>query len=87
MNVLECVECLDEASTKWRTNGQSGSRCGIDKYEFLRHRLSKSSLFKIPQSPEILVATGLTKHEPDFKSLVEENELMGLKFVELWSAG
>lgn len=85
MNVLLCADCLDEASTKWRTTRESGVRCGIDKYEFSKESLPNSSLFKIPQSPEIMVVTGLFEPELDFKSIVERNGLTGLKFVELWS--
>lgn len=85
MNVLLCVDCLDEASTKWRKTREGGPRCGIDKYEFSKERLPNSSLFKIPQSPEIMVVTGLFEPELDFKSVVERNGLTGLKFVELWS--
>ena len=86
VNVVECVDCLDEASTEWRTSGESGVRYGINKYEFSKVRFSDSSLFKIPKSPEIMVVSGLAEAESDFKSIVERNGLTGLKFQELWSA-
>lgn len=86
MNVLECVDCLDETATHWRVSKHSGIRYGIDKYVFSKDRLSAANIFTIPQSPEIMVATGLGSSTPTFKSIVDRNKLTGLKFRELWSS-
>jgi hypothetical protein len=84
LNVLECVNMLDEKNTVWDYY-PDGGRGRILKYSFFKNRLSESSLFKIPQTSkaEILTYSGVKDCEDEFYSLYHNNNLTGLIFEEL----
>ena len=88
VNVLECVNCLDEDKTKWAYGKRTNARIGIDEYFFYADRFSESTLFKIPETAlgEVLTVSGIKDPEDEFKSLVESAGLKGILFEELWSS-
>jgi hypothetical protein len=87
LNVLECVNCLDQQRTKWILGKTTNARIRIKEYHFEASRLSESTLFKIPEtaSAEILTVTGLKDPDDEFKSVVERHGLEGILFEEVWS--
>ena len=84
LNVLECVNALDEDHTKWDYY-DDGSRGRILEYAFHK-RFSESSLFKIPQTckGEILTYSGLKDNDDEFKSLYEKLNFTGLLFDKVF---
>jgi hypothetical protein len=85
MNVLECVDCLDNEKTKWQVDQKTGRRLQIEEYSFVPERFAESTLFKLPKRRVLLTVTGLKDLKYDFKSIVEREGLTGLEFEELWS--
>jgi hypothetical protein len=87
MNVLECVNCLDEHNTKWVLGKTTNAKIRISEYHFYPNRFSESTLFKIPETAmgEVLTVSGLKDPEDEFKSIVEHEGLEGIIFEELWS--
>lgn len=87
VNVLECVNCLDEQKTKWVTGKTTGAKIRIADYHFNKERLSESTIFKIPETAlaEILCVEGLKDPADEFKYQVDSRRLKGLRFEELWS--
>lgn len=88
LNVLECVNCLDQGATEFRRSPRTGERIGIVRYEFHADRLDESSIFKIPETSrgEVLVYEGLKDPEDEFKHLVEAAGLKGLVFELIWES-
>jgi hypothetical protein len=82
LNVLECVNCLDEGRSDFDSD-RARSR-----YVFLPERLSGSTLFKVPRTAaaEILTVEGRPGNDPEeeFEPLVEANNLTGLVFELVW---
>ncbi len=87
INILECVNCLDEQKTEWVLGKTTKARIRISEYQFHASRFSESSLFKIPETAlgEVLTVSGMKDPEDEFKSIVEREELEGILFEELWS--
>ncbi len=87
LNVLECVNSLDQQMTKWVIGERTGAKIRILEYHFHKERFSESTIFKIPETylSEILCASGMKDPEDEFKSRVEAYGLTGLKFEMLWS--
>jgi hypothetical protein len=87
MNVLECVNCLDQEKTQWVYGKRTNARIGIKEYHFHAHRFSESTLFKIPETArgELLTVSGLKDPDDEFKSVVEREGLEGIIFEEVWS--
>jgi len=79
LNVLECVNALDNKRTEKTT--------WITKYYFHSSRFSESSIFKIPE--ETVSVLSLERDgcpECEFKACVEANGLTELIFEELWNS-
>jgi hypothetical protein len=87
VNVVECLDCLDEQRTNWILGETTGARIRIEHYHFDPSCLSTSTLFKIPQTAkaEVLTVTGVKDPSLEFKTIVERQGLMGLNFEKLWS--
>lgn len=75
MNVLEIVDCLDVANSEISRNGVTGNVSWIHRFSFKRDKLRGKHLFKIPEAPSLFVFVS-----DDFKRIVEEHNLRGLKF-------
>jgi hypothetical protein len=84
LNVMECVNLIDDQKTQWLYEKGSGP---IKKYAFHAARLTESPLFKIPETckSEILTCEGLKDADDEFKGRVERLRLRGLIFEEVWS--
>ncbi len=84
INVLECVNALDENSTKWDIY-DDGSRGRILDYTFHKDRVSESTLFKIPQTSksEILTYSGIKDEYDEFMRLYQKLGFTGLVFDKL----
>lgn len=88
LNVLDCVDALDEARTKWKKNEHSGARTGIGVHEFYENRIPEVPLFKIPQTSraDIYTCSGLKDPDDEFKSAYEAAGFTGLIFDHVWSS-
>jgi hypothetical protein len=88
LNVMQCVNCLDQDKTEWEIGETTGKPIRIEKYAFHGSRLPESSIFKIPETRrgEILCYEGVKDPDDEFKPFVERHEITGLKFTELWSS-
>jgi hypothetical protein len=87
LNVLNCVDCLDEQRTKWRVGKKNKTRFAIDEFQFIPERLPDSMLFRIPKNVALFTVVGHPKARAEFKTIVEREGLTGLKFDEVWSEG
>jgi hypothetical protein len=87
VNVLECVNCLNDSETEWIIGKTTGARIGIRKYAFYKQRFSESTLFKIPEraAGEVLTLSGIKDAEDEFKTIVENEGLKGIMFQNIWS--
>jgi hypothetical protein len=87
LNVLECVNCLDNERTTWITGKTTGAKIRIVDYYFNKTQFSESTLFKIPETAmsEILCIEGFKDSEDEFRAQVEAQGLKGLDFEVLWS--
>ena len=88
LNVVECVNCLDEGASTLRYGYPGRTPIGVEQYEFHVDRLSESTLFKIPQTSraEVLTVEGLKDAHDEFKPVVERAGLRGLEFDLLWES-
>jgi hypothetical protein len=87
VNVLQCVNCLDEQNTEWVLGKTTNAKIRIKEYHFHANRFSESTLFKIPETAlgEVLTLSGVKDPKDEFKSLVERQGLQGIIFEEVWS--
>jgi hypothetical protein len=86
VNVTECINVLDERSSK-RDTYPDGSPARILEFAFHPRRFTETPLFKIPETCkiDILSVEGLKDAEDEFKGRVEKLGLTGLLFVQLWT--
>ena len=80
LNVTYVIDALDKKRSVYPPDMPDMIR----KYVFHADRLDYS-LFKIPETREILTVEGLASPDDEFKPLVEKHGLKGLRFDELWS--
>ncbi len=87
LNVLECVDALDQDRTQWIYGETTGAKIKIEQYHFYSNRLGESVLFKIPETSraEVLLVEGLRDAEEEFRFIVAQNNLKGLIFEEVWN--
>jgi hypothetical protein len=86
LNVTECKDCLDHDATEWVLGKTTGAKINIKRYVFKPNRLPESTIFKIPERlAHIFVAEGRFDPDEEFKHRVEEENLKGLLFEEIWS--
>jgi hypothetical protein len=57
----------------------------IEEFQFDPTRFDRHTLFKLPKRAGLLTVDGLGRADPEFKALVENGGLTGLKFEEIWS--
>ena len=86
LNVLECVDCLNEKATHFDTYSD-GSRGRILKYSFHLDKIQKSNLFKIPETSktEILTYLDPKDNEEGFIDLYKKLGFKGLVFKRVFS--
>jgi hypothetical protein len=86
LNVLECINALDENRTKWKLY-ENGARGRILEYAFYINRLPESSIFKIPETSktEIFTYSGIKDPLDEFYHLYMQHDMQGLVFEEVYS--
>ncbi|NOK60516.1 MAG: hypothetical protein GFH27_549297n115 [Chloroflexi bacterium AL-W] len=86
-NVINCIDCLDQESTTWAIDPTTSVRIRPKKYVFHANRFTEARLFKIPETcrGEILVLDRDQGGDEEFRSAIEQAELKGLIFEELWN--
>jgi hypothetical protein len=86
VNVIECVNALDESRSK-RDVYPDGSPARILEFAFHSRRFTETPLFKIPETCKIHILTieGMKDQDDEFKGRVESLGLQGLEFDLLWS--
>ena len=78
-NITECVDCIDEAATKWQVFSTGRRICLVPQFDF--SLLPESSLFKIPECPTNIYCW--ERHgdpEGEFKACYEKHKLKGIHF-------
>lgn len=83
LNVLVCINCLDEARTKWVE--YDGVRAYPEKYVFHSNRFSESCIFKIPETYRSEVLALDREDGEGFVDALVENQIMGYQLELLWS--
>lgn len=80
MNVINLLDALDEEKSEFKRYS-SGKIMYCTKYVFREDIIRNIHIFKIPQFPktDILVTEGFVK-------LVQDNNLKGFEFEELWDS-
>jgi hypothetical protein len=85
LNVTECMDCLNHECTEWVLGKSTGAKIDIKRYAFKADRMPESSIFKIPNRlASIYVTEGRYDPEDEFKARVEQINLNGLLFEEVW---
>ena|SRR5215218_5233707 len=86
LNVTECVNCLDHERSKFLA-GRSGRKLMPLKFAFHKNRFEESSIFKIPEMRSIILCLERDGDpELELKAAVEEHDLKGLTFEQLWTS-
>jgi hypothetical protein len=83
LNVLQCVDCLDEARTGWREF--EGIRLAPERYVFDPDRLPTSRLFKIPQTRRAEVLILDREDGKGFVDALVEHHIEGYELELLWT--
>jgi len=86
INVIGYVDCLDKQKTEWYIDEDSGKKLYVERYGFVKDRLPNLNLFKIEESSFILLTVDREDGTENLKSIVEENQLTGLRFELLWES-
>ena len=81
LNVLKELDCLDKENTLYGENGDTAG------YQFLPEKLTDSTLFYVPRTASIFTVVGRPNAGVEFKTLVEQEGLTGLRFEEVWWEG
>jgi hypothetical protein len=85
LNVLKCIDALDQEKTRFRDDEQPGASHEIVRYAFRPERFVETSLFKIPETNQIFVLEGANDFEMEFREAVTMANLRGLIFTEIWN--
>jgi len=87
LNVIECINMLNQKDTEWEINRVSGIKVWINKFSFHPDRVLESTLFKIPETyrAEILTYADVIDPEDEFYYQYQKSGLKGLIFEKLWS--
>jgi uncharacterized protein YwqG len=80
VNVIKELDCLDQKNTIWKKGNNV-------KYQFIPEKLTDSTLFMVKGTGGLFTVVGRPGAEVEFKTLVEQAGLTGLKFEEVWSDG
>jgi hypothetical protein len=85
VNVLKCIDALDQEKTVFRVSTRPTAYREIQRYAFRPERLVETSLFKIPETNQIFVLEGTNEFELEFREAVTHAGLQGLLFREIWN--
>ncbi|MGD0832098.1 MAG: YwqG family protein [Terracidiphilus sp.] len=81
LNVLKELDCLDRDNTLY---GESSGTAG---YQFHPEKLTDSPLFTVKWTGGLFTVVGRPNAGVEFKTLVEQEGLTGLRFEEVWWEG
>lgn len=81
VNVLKKLNCLDT------DNSLYGESSGTAGYQFLPEKLTDSPLFTVKWTGGLFTVVGRPNAGVEFKTLVEQEGLTGLRFEEVWWEG
>ncbi len=86
INVLDCVNALDQEKSVWSISKRTGKRLTLKQYSFHKDRIPETPLFKIPETcrGHILTFSGMKDPEDEFISRYQQADLQGLLFEEVW---
>ena len=90
LNVTECINAIDpsvvDRSVYWNEELKRQMPGSIKKYAFHSHRLSGSTIFKIPEEVTACPFThsGWVAEEDDFYIMYRKSGLTGLQFEKVW---
>lgn len=79
INVLQILDCLDFERSEFTRFKSTGGIRSIVKYEFRANCIGGIPIFKLP-----ILNSIRTFVTDEFKQLVEDNNLTGLKFRKVW---
>jgi len=87
LNVLECVNMLDDKKTKWDYY-ENGDKGRILNYSFYINRFPESSILKIPETSKVDVLTysEVKDSQDEFYYLYKHHNLTGLVFEEVYKS-
>jgi hypothetical protein len=85
LNVLECINCLDEVRTTWGQYKNGVRKPLPEKYVFHRNRFSESCLFKIPETHLVDVLVVDREDGEGFIDALLEHRISGYELELLWS--
>ncbi len=78
LNILTCVNCVDEEASEWLIDPKSGKRITLKKPVFRRGFLATSSIFKVPQQPGSVYVWD--DENEGFFFEYQSNKMTGLRF-------
>ena len=79
INVLKILDCLDHERSEFTYFKSTGGIFSIRKFEFKPDCIGETPIFKLP------ILNSISTYVTDeFKQLVEDNNLTGLKFYKVW---
>jgi uncharacterized protein YwqG len=81
LNVLKKLDCLDTENTLY------GEKTGTAGYQFHPEKLTDSPLFTVKWTGGLFTVVGRPNAGVEFKTLVEQGGLTGLRFEEVWCEG
>lgn len=81
INVIDILDCIDYASSEYKTYSGSSRIMRFIKYSFKPDIIKGNHIFKIIDEP-----TRKPFVSDEFKKLVEENGLLGFKFDLVWDS-
>lgn len=79
LNFITVIDCLNRENSQLIFFSNSNRIMEIEKFAFNKEMLTDAIVFKIPeeiQSPPLVTE--------EFKILIEQNEIKGFKFVQVW---
>ena len=78
LNILTCVNCVDEEASEWLVDLKSGKKITLKKPVFRRGFLATSSIFKVPQQPGSVYVWD--DENEGFLFEYHSNKMTGLRF-------
>ncbi len=86
LNVFNQVDALDKENSRYKIYS-TGKVGWLIKPAFFAEKLPRNKLFKTPLYPAIYYSEDHSdNNKNNFKKIVEENNLFGIKFVKVWES-
>ena len=81
LNIITVLDAIDYEKSVYTTFSDKKKIMLFDKYAFIEEKISNIPIFKIVDEPR---GNGFVSDE--FKRMVEDNDLLGFKFVLVWDS-